>query len=77
MEAEDRAEILWNEDAEAELVGEPLAEELVADEEPGPPVLMEPDGRVSDEPTADAAIGDGVRRFRTTTEPNPDETLFA
>ena len=42
MEAEDSAEILWNEDAQAELVGDPVVEESAADEEPGPPVLMEP-----------------------------------
>ena len=42
MEAEDGAETLWSEGAEAELVGAPLVEEFVADEEPEPPVLMEP-----------------------------------
>ncbi|MCY3622350.1 MAG: hypothetical protein OXH68_11660 [Gammaproteobacteria bacterium] len=42
MEAEDSAEILWSEDAQAELVGDPVVEESAADEEPGPPVLMEP-----------------------------------
>ena len=52
MEAEDGAEFLWNEDAQAELVGEPSVEEYVADEDPGPPVLMEPTAAV-DETTAD------------------------
>ena len=74
MESEDGAEILWNEDAGAELVGEPLVEEFVADEEPEPPVLMEPTaeghearadaGVVTESPPPDA------------TQRNPDETLF-
>ena len=41
MDGDDGAGILWSEDAEAELVGEPMVEEIVADGEPGPPVLME------------------------------------
>lgn len=75
MEAADGAEILWNEDPGAELLGEPLAEELVADEEPGPPVLMEPMA-AEDEPTAAAGMVT-ESPLPEATEPNPDETLFA
>ena len=72
-EAEDGAEILWNEDAQAELVGEPaVVEESVAEEEPGPPVLMESE-TANDDTTAAAGVEtESVSAFET--EPSPDET---
>ena len=75
VEAEDGAELLWNGKAEAERVGEPLAEEFVAGEEPGPPVLMEPTAAGNE-----ASAGAGIATQSPppeATEPNPDETLFA
>ena len=72
LEAADHTEVLWNEDAEAERVGEPRPEELVADAEPGPPVLME---------STDAA-DDTAADFVTEAPPpdvvesNPDETFM-
>ena len=55
MDAEDRARILWHEDGEVERAGEPVVEELVADEEPGPPVSME-SPLATDETIADAGV---------------------
>ena len=40
LAAEDGMELAWH-DAQAELTGEPMAEETMAGEEPDPPVLME------------------------------------
>lgn len=53
MEAEDGAEALWRDQAEAELTGEPLVEEAVVDEEPGPPILIDRTTEAEDA-TADA-----------------------
>lgn len=75
MEAENGAEILWKEEAEAELLGEPTLEETLAEEDPGPPVLMEataaPDDATVDAVTvAESAPADA-------TESSPDETVIA
>lgn len=75
MEAETGAGILWKEEAEAELIGEPVVEEFVAEEEPGPPVLMESTVAADDAPSG-AGIGTESPP-QEATEPNPDETLLA
>ena len=72
MEAENGAEILWKEEAEAELVGEPIVDEIVAEEEPGPPVLME-----SPAAADDATVGAGTATDSPPAPANPDETLVA
>ena len=58
LEAQDGAEILWNEAAAAEPAAEPIVEELDADAEPGPPVLMESTTATGDT-TAAAGIAPG------------------
>lgn len=63
MEAETGAGILWKEEAEAELIGEPIVEEFVAEDEPGPPALMESTAAADDAP-----FGDGIG-----TEPSPQD----
>lgn len=75
MEAETGAGILWKEEAEAELIGEPVVEEFVAEEEPGPPVLMESTVAADDAPSG-AGIGTESPP-QEATESNPDETLLA
>lgn len=72
MEAEDGAEILWNEDAGAERNGEPVGEEFVAEEEPGPPVLMDPTA-AWDETTAGTIVTGSPPP--SAAESSPDETL--
>ncbi|MDE0179055.1 MAG: hypothetical protein OXP36_10695, partial [Gammaproteobacteria bacterium] len=72
LEAEDGAEILWSEDAQAELVGEPVVEEFTADEEPGPPVLMESTTAMDD--TTAAAGVETASVSPSETESNLDET---
>ena len=70
MEAENGAEVLWKEEAAVELVGEPILDETVAEEEPGPPVMME----------SPAAADDATVGAATATDyppANPDETSVA
>lgn len=73
MEAEDSAEMLWA-DAAVEHAGEPVVEETTGDEEPAPPVLMEPTTAVDDMATDDRALMES----ETPDEPEslPDETTW-
>lgn len=75
MEAENGAEILWKEEAEAELLGEPTLEETVADEDPGPPVLMEA-APAPDDATV-GAVTAAESPLPDATESSPDETVIA
>ena len=75
MEAETGAGILWKEEAEAELIGEPVVEAFVAEDEPGPPVLMESTVAADDAPSG-AGMGTESPP-QDATESNPDETLVA
>ena len=75
MEAENGAETLWRDQAEAELIGEPIVEEFVAEEEPGPPVLMESTAAADDAPSG-AGVGTESPP-QDATESNLDETLVA
>ena len=72
MEAENGAEVLWKEEAEAELVGEPILEETVAEEETVPPILMESPGAADD-----ATVGAGTVTESPPAPASPDETLVA
>ena len=55
MEAEDGTEMLWN-DMAPEQANEPVVEEIADDEEPGPPVLLEPTTAMDDTAMHDGAM---------------------
>ena len=75
MEGEDVAELLWDDDA-AEEPAVPMVEETVHEEEPGPPVLMEPTTASNEEATHADAVTEQEAGDAPASLPE-DETVVA